>query len=107
MAIVGVRTVIEGLVALHEAPPDALGLDRAVTFPCRSVTLGELAGELARVCAGRTLGAISWEPDAVIERIVSTWPALADGARAAALGVPEADTVERIIHDAVEASSLS
>jgi hypothetical protein len=96
-----VRTVIEGLIALHEADGAALGLDRAVTFPSAACSLRELADELARVCADRPLGAISWAPDPRIEAIVQTWPAEADGARAAALGVPDADPLERIIHDAV------
>jgi nucleoside-diphosphate-sugar epimerase len=100
LAVVGVRTVIEGLVALHEAPPETLGLDRAVTFPSLPVTLGQLADALRETCGDQELGAISWAPDPEIERIVSTWPVGVECARASALGVPGADPLERIIRDA-------
>jgi nucleoside-diphosphate-sugar epimerase len=97
MAVTGVRTVIEGLVALHEADVRGLGVDRAVSFPSASYTLREMADELVRVAGERPLGEISWKPDPRIESMISTWPAHVDGSRAAALGVPEADPLEQII----------
>ena len=100
MAVTGVRTVIEGLVALHEADVRGLGVDRGVSFPSASYTLEEMASMLARVAGDRPLGAISWRPDPRIESMVSTWPTHVDGSRAAALGVPEADPLEQIIRDA-------
>jgi nucleoside-diphosphate-sugar epimerase len=107
MAVTGVRTVIEGLIALHEADGAALGADRAVGFPSAAYTLRELADELVRVCPDRALGTISWAPDPRVEEIVLTWPAEVDGSRAAALGVPAADPLERIIHDAVADAAAS
>lgn len=101
MAVTGIRTIIEGLITLHEADVSALGVDRAVSFPSAAYSLRELADELARVCADRSLGTISWRPDPRIESIVLTWPATVDASRASALGVPDADPLEQIIRDAV------
>jgi nucleoside-diphosphate-sugar epimerase len=100
MAVTGARTVIEGLVALHEADVSGLGVDRAVSFPSESFTLRELADELARVAGDRPLGAISWKPDPRIEAMVLTWPAHVDATRATALGVAPPDSLEQIIRDA-------
>jgi D-erythronate 2-dehydrogenase len=100
MALIGVRTVIEGLIVLHEADVSGLGVDRAVSFPSESFTLRELADELARVAGDRPLGTISWKPDPRIEAMVLTWPAHVDASRASALGVPPPDSLEQVIRDA-------
>jgi nucleoside-diphosphate-sugar epimerase len=100
MAVTGVRTVIEGLIALHEADVRELGVDRAVSFPSEPFTLRAMADELARVAGDRPLGTISWKPDPRIEAMVLTWPDRVDASRATALGVPQADSLERIIRDA-------
>jgi nucleoside-diphosphate-sugar epimerase len=100
VAVTGVRTVIEGLIALHEADGDALGLDRAVSFPSMPVTVEEMVATLHRVLGDRPLGALSWRPDASVEAIVSTWPSIVDASRALAVGVAPVDALERIIRDA-------
>jgi nucleoside-diphosphate-sugar epimerase len=96
VALTGVRSVIEGLIALHEADGDVLGLDRAVSFPSSPFTVGGMVETLHRVCGDRPLGRVSWEPDASVEAIVSTWPSVVDASRALALGVPPTDSLEQI-----------
>ena len=100
VAVTGVRNAIDGLIALHEADGDALGLDRAVSFPSAPCTAGEMAETLHRVCGDRPLGRLSWKPDPSIQAMVSTWPSVVDASRAIALGVPPTDPLERIVHDA-------
>jgi D-erythronate 2-dehydrogenase len=100
VALTGVRSVIEGLIVLHEADGDALGLDRAVSFPSLPCTVGEMAETLHRVCGHRPLGRLSWKPEASIEAIVSTWPSVVDASRALALGVPPTDTLDEIVRAA-------
>jgi D-erythronate 2-dehydrogenase len=100
LAVTGARTVIEGLIVLHEADVRELGVDRAVSFPSESYTLRAMADELARVAGDRPLGAISWKPDPRIEAMLLTWPDRVDASRASALGVQEPDSLEQIIRDA-------
>ena len=99
MAVAGIRAVVEGLVALHEADPALLGADRAMSFPSTDHTIQEMADTLRRVAADRPLGAITWNPDPRIVALVSTWPAVVDASNALAIGVPPADPLERIVRD--------
>jgi hypothetical protein len=99
MAVGGVRTVIEGLIALHEADGARLGVDRAVSFPSLSCSIEEMIDALNRVCAGRPLGPISWSPDPAIQALVSSWPHRVDSARAAEVGVPSSDALDRIVSE--------
>ena len=102
VALTGVQSVIEGLIALHEADGDALGLDRAVSFPSSPFTVGEMVETLHRVCGDRPLGRLSWKPDASVKAIVSTWPSVVDASRALALGVPPTDSLEQIVRAAAD-----
>jgi nucleoside-diphosphate-sugar epimerase len=97
VALTGVRSVIEGLIALHEADGAVLGLDRAVSFPSSPLTVGGMVETVHRVFGDRPLGRLSWEPDASVEAIVSTWPSVVDASRALALGVPPTDSLEQIV----------
>jgi len=97
MAVGGVRTVIEGLIALHEADGVQLGGDRAVTFPSTSYSIAEMIGSLKRVARGRHLGSITVKPDAVVQAMVSSWPTSIDSSRAASIGIPAPDDLDSVI----------
>ncbi len=86
----GYRTVIDSLIALHDASPAALGDDRAYVLPAHTVTPNLAAAALREVAAARglTLGPVLDAPDARIQGIVSNWPVRLDAARALALGLP-------------------
>ena len=91
MALTGVRSAVEGLIALHEVSGAHLGTDRAVCFPSTAVSIREMVECLHRVSKGRALGPLSWTPDPVIQAIVSSWPHDVDAARAIAAGIPAPD----------------
>lgn len=103
MAFTGARTAVEGLIALHESSGAQLGDDRSVSFPSRAASIGEMVECLQRVGHGRRLGPLSWSPDPVVQRIVSSWPHRIDAARAVAAGVPLPDELDRIVQEAAEA----
>ena len=88
MAVIGYRTVVEGLIALHEADGDELGADRAVQLPSFSVTVEQLIASLQRLVTDRPLGEVTVELDPAIIRIVETWAADTSAQRAVALGLP-------------------
>jgi nucleoside-diphosphate-sugar epimerase len=100
----GVRTVVDGLIRLHEVEPSALGSDRGVLFPSVSCTAGEMVESVRRVgaSAGRRLGPIVIRPDPAIERICGSWAARADATRAARLGIPRDEELDAIVQAYVE-----
>lgn len=97
MPVLGYRSVIEGLVRMHELAPGRFGTDRAVGFPALTVTAGDMIASLERVAAHRRLGAISVEPDPFIETICAGWPVDTTYDRATALGLPREDSLDDIV----------
>jgi nucleoside-diphosphate-sugar epimerase len=98
------RTVIESLIALHEAPESKLGDDRAIGLPAHRVTpllAEQVLGELARE-RGLKLGPIADAFDARIQGIVDNWPVAVDGARAIALGLPQPPDLKTIVAQYLE-----
>lgn len=95
--VAGYATVVENLIRLAELPGEALGLDRAVSFPCLTVSAGEMLESLQRVAAGRALGKITQAPDPAITAIVEGWPQEAELSRARALGMAEDSGLDEIV----------
>ncbi len=102
MPVLGYRSIVEGLIALHEADGAALGDDRAVELPSHTATVAEMIEALQRVAGERPLGRITVEPDPFIEAIVKTWPLDASYERATALGLPKEDSLEEIVRAYIE-----
>ncbi len=102
MPVLGYRSIVEGLIALHEADGAALGDDRAVELPSHTVTVAEMIEALQRVAGDRPLGKITVEPDPFIEAIVATWPLDASYERATALGLPKEDSLDEIVQAYIE-----
>lgn len=102
MAVIGYRTVVECLVALHEADGAALGPDRAVELPSLSVSAGELVASLGRLAGDRPLGNVSVEPDPKVTSIVEAWAARTSAPKAATLGLPQDPDVDSLVRAFVE-----
>ena len=99
------RTVVDSLVALHEAPEDRLGDDRAYGLPAHQVTpamAGKALSELAEE-KNLALGQIEDAFSPRIQAIVDTWPTAVDGTRAVALGLPEPPPLKQIVEQYLEA----
>lgn len=88
MQVVGYRAIVDGLVHLHEANSDDIGVDRAIMLRGYTVSAQEMIDALQRVAGHRPLGQITIEPDPVIVDICKTWPLDASYERAEALGFP-------------------
>jgi nucleoside-diphosphate-sugar epimerase len=80
------RRAVEGLVLGHELPSAALGDVRSVNLPGLSVTAAEMVRALAEVGGPEAAARVRWEPDPLVQRIVGSWPARWDVARAQRLG---------------------
>lgn len=97
MPVLGYRAVVEGMIALHELPGEALGADRAVGLPALTVTVGDMVAALRRVAGARQLGVITVEPDPFIEAICRGWPADSHFQRALDLGLPREANLDEIV----------
>ncbi len=80
------RKAAESLVLGNELPSAALGSMRSVNLPGISVTVAEMVAALERVGGREAAARIRWEYDAVVDRIVSSWPGEWDWGRARQLG---------------------
>jgi D-erythronate 2-dehydrogenase len=97
MPSLGYRSVVDGIIALHELPGEALGEDRAVSLPSLRVTVADLIAALKRVAGDRPLGRISVEPDPAVEAICATWPQATVHDRALDLGLPSEHSIDEVI----------
>jgi len=102
MWVTSPRNVIENLIAGHEAPAAAFGDTRSVNVPGLCVGVGEMVEALRQVAGNDVAARVRWNYDAVIDRIVSTWPARFDTARGRALGMQADPDFESIVRAYVQ-----
>ncbi len=82
-------TAVEALLHAHELPAAAWGALRSLNLPGLTVTVAQMV-EALRQAAGEAVAArVRFEPDEAIARIVRSWPARFDTARARAMGFPQ------------------
>jgi D-erythronate 2-dehydrogenase len=80
------QRAIESLIHACELPAERWGADRSLNLPGITVNVAEMVAALERVAGKAVAERVAFVPDPVIERIVSTWAARFDTARAKALG---------------------
>lgn len=90
---------IKGLIRAAEASDADWGPRTAINLPALTTTVGEMAAALERVAGKAASALIDWTPDPVIRRIVATWPANVNAARARELGLLPDDSFEAIIRE--------
>jgi D-erythronate 2-dehydrogenase len=81
------RKAIENLIAMHDVPDDALGINRIVNLPGVSVAVDEMVAALRTVGGAEAASRIDWQRDPLVQRIVGSWPGAWDVTRACALGL--------------------
>lgn len=102
MQVTGYRSIVDGLIHLHELDGDDLGIDRAIMLRGHTVSAQDMIDALHRVAGDRTLGAITVEPDPFIVAICKTWPRDASYERAEALGFPCDSGLDEVIQYFIE-----
>ncbi len=102
MVVGGYRTMVDGMIALHEADRAALGDDRTINFPNLTASVSDMVAALERVAGDRALGRITDAPDPAIQAICGTWPGEARADRAAALGLPRDADLDGIVRAYIE-----
>jgi nucleoside-diphosphate-sugar epimerase len=99
--ILSPRRAVDALVRGHELAAAALGGVRTVNVPGLSVTAAEMVAALAEVAGPAVAARVRWEPDPLVQRIVGSWPARWDVARAQALGFEADPGFASVIRDHV------
>jgi nucleoside-diphosphate-sugar epimerase len=102
MALASPRRVVDALLRAHDAPGDAFGTNRSLQLPGFSVAVGEMAAAVRRAGGERAYARIRWEPDPLIQRIVSGWPQALAAQRAAALGFTADNSIDEVVQAFME-----
>ena len=101
VALSSPRLTIKGLLRAAETSDADWGPRTAINLPALTTTVGEMAAALERVAGKEASALIDWTPDPVIRKIVATWPANVNSARARELGLLPDDSFEAIIREYV------
>jgi len=96
------RRAIDCLVAVHDLPGEALGVNRILNLPGISVTVDQMVAALQVVGGPDAVKRIRWQRDASIERIVGSWPGAWDVTRATSLGLSGDPDFESVVRAYVE-----
>ena len=102
MALASPRRVVEALLHAHDLPGNAFGASRSLQLPGFSVAVGEMAAAVRRVGGEEAYARIRWEPDPLIQRIISGWPAALAAPRAKALGFSADAGIDEVVQAFIE-----
>lgn len=101
VAIASPRRTVESLLRVTEAArgpePGQLPGRLPVNLPALTVTVADLLAALAEVGGPAARALVRHQPDPAIERIVASWPARFDNARAARLGLQPDASVAAVL----------
>lgn len=92
---------IEGLLRAAEATPNAWGPLTALNLPALTTSPRAMAEALERVAGPAATRLLDWQPDERVARVVGSWPARFDSARARALGLVADPDFESIVRQYV------
>ena len=102
LAILSPRQAIEAFLLAHDLPGAAWGHTRSLNVPGLSVSVADMVAALQRVAGERPLQHIHWQPDADIQRIISSWPGAFTSARAKRLGFRADASMDDIVRAFIE-----
>ncbi|MCL4767432.1 MAG: NAD-dependent epimerase/dehydratase family protein [Hyphomicrobiaceae bacterium] len=102
--VASAQRVARALLHLHDVPAGDLGHHRAMNLPSLTVSIGDLAAEPRRFAKGRSIGRVTWEPDARLQAVVDRWPSRLVSERASKLGLAEDERIGEIVDGFAEAS---
>ena len=97
VALASPARTLAALLRVYTASRDELGGRTALNLPALSVRVGDMLQALETVAGAAVRALVRFEPDARVERIVSTWPARFRSVRAEKLGLTPDPSFESII----------
>jgi D-erythronate 2-dehydrogenase len=102
MALASPRSVVAGLVHALDLPADALGDSRSLQLPGFSVAVGDMVEAVRRAGGEAAHARIRWQPDPLVQQIVSGWPPALSAPRARALGFAADPGIDAVVHAFIE-----
>ncbi|MBV8589518.1 MAG: NAD-dependent epimerase/dehydratase family protein, partial [Acetobacteraceae bacterium] len=102
MALASPRLIVDALLRAHDLPADAFGAARSLQLPGFSVAVGEMAEAVRRAGGDAAYSRIRWQPDPLVQQIVSGWPQALDGRRATALGFSADGGIDEVVRAFIE-----
>ncbi len=102
MALASPRRIVEGLVHALGIPGEAFGASRSLQLPGFSVSVGEMAAAVRRAGGAAAHARISWQPDPLVQAIVSGWPPSLAAGRAEALGFGRDRDIDEVVAAFIE-----
>jgi nucleoside-diphosphate-sugar epimerase len=91
--------LIASLLHAYELPAAAWSMDRSLNLPGITVRVGDMVEALSRIAGSAVARLVQWEPDLRVSKIVRSWPAHFDTARANAMGFSHDTSFDAIIQD--------
>jgi D-erythronate 2-dehydrogenase len=102
MALASPRRVVDALLRAHDLPAADFATSRSLQLPGFSVAVGEMVAAVRRAGGEQAYTRIRWEPDPLIQRIVSGWPQALAAPRAAALGFTADNGIDEVVQAFIE-----
>jgi nucleoside-diphosphate-sugar epimerase len=97
LAILSPRKAIEAFIQAHDLPAAAWGHTRSLIVPGLSVLVSDMVAALQRTAGAQAVQRIRWQPDAEIQRIISSWPGVFTSPRALQLGFQADANMDAIV----------
>jgi nucleoside-diphosphate-sugar epimerase len=92
-------TAVKALVHAHELPASVWGTLRSLNLPGLTATVAEMIEALRQAAGDAVAARVRFQPDEAIGRIVRSWPARFDTARARAMGFAQDADFASILRD--------
>jgi nucleoside-diphosphate-sugar epimerase len=102
MALASPRRVVDALLRACDLPGDAFGASRSLQLPGFSVMVGDMAAAVRRAGGEEAYACIRWQPNAQIQRIISSWPQALVAPRAEALGFAADTGIDEVVQAFIE-----
>ena len=97
------KTVVENLILAADIPASTFGYNRNLNLPGRTDTIGDMIDAMTKVAGPAAENLITWEPDPVVEKIVTGWRSYFAPEKGLALGFKTdasfADNVRYFLED--------
>jgi nucleoside-diphosphate-sugar epimerase len=102
VAILSPRQAIAAFIRAHDLPAAAFEHTRSLIVPGLSVQVSDMVAALQRAAGAQAVQHIHWQPDAEIQRIISSWPGAFTSQRALRLGFRADASIDAIVQAFIE-----
>src|SRR5499427_9624047 len=102
LAILSPRQAVAAFIRAHNLPTAAFEHTRSLIVPGLSVQVSDMVTALQRTAGVQAVQHIRWQPDAEIQRIISSWPGAFTSPRALRLGFQADASMDAIVQAFIE-----